>query len=110
MDDSNKVIVCPQCKSKEVIAGKLYKDQKKYACLTCGFRGPAFYSISKEEAKKLPDKPRNFDESIFGMEDVVRKDHKASFSMIRVAEMLMLGLFMAFVLFVLLLVFIYPNL
>ena len=51
------VNVCPKCESREVTAAA--NSSPNYVCLTCGFQG-VFTEISKEEAKKLPNKPIKF--------------------------------------------------
>ena len=107
MDDSDSVIVCPQCKSKEVVKGKMFKGDTKFGCLTCGFRGNSFFRMSKEEAKKLPGKPKNFSEDIFKMAEISRNDKKSRFSFVRTAELIMLGVFIVLVLLVLFALFFY---
>lgn len=60
------ILICPKCGSKEVsergmIGRNAYSNTK--VCLTCGFQSPLFPEITLEEAKKVPDKPRNFNPS-----------------------------------------------
>ena len=110
MDDRNDVIVCPQCHSKEVVKGRMIRGEQEYGCLTCGFRNRNFSSIAKKAAKALPDKPKNFDESIFRMEEVISKDGTAPVNIMKVVEFVLLGMFIVFVIVILTMIFLFPNL
>ena len=54
------VKVCPKCQSREVSPS--HANSTNNVCLTCGFQG-LFPEITKEEAKKLPNKPIRFTSS-----------------------------------------------
>ena len=57
------VKICPKCGSKEVAnRGMISRTalSPDYVCQSCGFQGPLFPEIKAEEAKKIPDKPRDF--------------------------------------------------